>query len=561
MRYIVDIKNDTPNEKIDAWATQNNYKITHTFNHFEKLYLVDTNDPINLPDFVDHCLLDDQSTAVKLHMAPDTFTLNSEADEEWWKAVVIYEALENPTAEVLRRGEGYAVYLMDSGVNDSHEDFVDAKVRHLFTHTEDYIDNNGHGTALASIISGKRAGISSAEIVSVKIFEKGTPTLVSDILRALDKIALDYLNNYVGKPAIINMSWSIDKNEFVEDKIRSLIKIGLLVVAAAGNSGISIENVTPASMPEVATIGSIGTTLEPSNFSDYTGSSSISYTAGETNYAPGLDYWAPGESIYAAALGGGFAYIAGTSAAAAITTATLLYHFSKISLEYGKIYPTGYLGFEDQMEESAYIEATIDSLSNELVIPTGGNPFLPSRAIVDLSEKYINCTNRVPLAVGIYTDNLNADNNWISTSVVVKKDYEVRYFVFDHHYVDSVSIADLPAGLTLEPNGYLTGMMTQEVGDNKYKLFATTITLTRGDLTVVHPFHIIYIDMSVITDDFTAVDYSNLLGSDTGIQLLAGTCYRCPPAPAFGCPSTCWACIFCPDGKNTGDQCSPINIC
>lgn len=559
MKYIIDIKNDTPVEEINAWVAENNHTIVHTFDHFEKLYIVETDEILVLPEFVEHAIIDDHSTAVKLHLFPGSFTLNTEDESEWWKTVVLYDALETETAEVIRRGQGYAVYLMDSGVNALHEDFVDTEVRQIFSHVEDPADNSGHGTALASVISGKKTGITSAEIVSVKIFEHGVPTMISDILKALDQIALDYLEKYVGKPAIINMSWTIDKNEFVEDKIRSLLKLGLLAVVAAGNSGIPIKDATPASMPEVATIGSIGINLQPSNFSDYTGGSSISYTAGETNYSPGLDYWCPGESIMAAYREGGFYNVAGTSIATAIATATMIYQFSKISLEYGKIYPNKGYGMYDQMREDTYVEATIESLASELLTPLGRNPFIPSRAIVDLTEKYINCTNRVPVVYGVYDDNMNSDVPWVQAVTYVKKGIPTIQHIFDHHYVDSASIAELPEGLVLQPDGYLVGTTNVEVGEDKYKLFNSTLTLTRGETVVEHPFQIIYMDISVINEEFSENDYHDLITSDSNLQVQV-YCQDCGPSTYY-CSQKCFACYDCGTPKDMYYMCSPVNAC
>jgi hypothetical protein len=115
-----------------------------------------------------------------------------------------------------------------------------------------------------------------------------------------------------------------------------MINQGMYVVAAAGNNGMPIGDVTPASIPDVLTIGSFNQNLEPSAFSNYTGGSDISYTANDVNYGA-LDGWAPGELIWAANKNGGYGYIAGTSAAAAIASAAIAYNVNSILTEDGLI--------------------------------------------------------------------------------------------------------------------------------------------------------------------------------------------------------------------------------
>ena len=471
--------------------------------------------------------------------------------------------LEKEDASVIRRGSGYAVYLMDSGVNNTHEDLTNTSVRHLFSHTDTMTDLNGHGTALASIIAGTRAGITSAEIVSVKVFEQGVPTLVSDIMKALDAVALDYLNTYVGKPAVINMSWSIDRNEFVEDKLKSLLKVGLIPVTAAGNSGVPIQNVTPAAMAEVATIGSVGPNLTPSDFSNYTGPTDVSFTGGETNYSPGLDYWAPGEYILAASKDGGFTYIAGTSAATAVVSAVFIYQFSRLSLEYGKVYARPVGGFLDQFMVDYEVTATIDSLTSSLITPSM-NPFIPSRQLVDLTEKYKNCTNRIPIVTrGLYDDQLDPDQLYTyETLIYVKKGIPVNAFVYDPMQLDSASIAGLPDGLTLDQEtGFITGLMDIEVGEDKFKVFNGTLTVIRGTKTIESPFQVIYLDMAVITDDFTELDYQDLV-VDSNMILQVGQCWICGSYLGCGMSKTCVPCNSCPDGKTSFENClTPGEVC
>ena len=61
MKYIIDIKNETPDEVINSWLAENNCSVVPTFSHFEKMYIVETDNPISETDFIDRLVLDDHN--------------------------------------------------------------------------------------------------------------------------------------------------------------------------------------------------------------------------------------------------------------------------------------------------------------------------------------------------------------------------------------------------------------------------------------------------------------------------------------------------------------------
>jgi hypothetical protein len=214
---------------------------------------------------------------------------------------------------------------MDSGILHTHSEFTNADINFLYTINDNYTDNNGHGTAIASVIVGQTCGITSSKLKIVKIFEQNYTTRQSDLLSAFDAIITDKLNN-LNKPSILNISWSISKNTYIENKILFLINAGVYVICSAGNSGMPIGDVTPASMSEVISVGSYNKDFQPCDFSSYTPApGSIGTTNNETNFGP-LDGWAPGVDIMAAKLDGGLANVAGTSISAGLASAVLAYN-------------------------------------------------------------------------------------------------------------------------------------------------------------------------------------------------------------------------------------------
>lgn len=335
MNYILDFKNDVSDEQISNYLSQNNIVVIKTFSHFTKVFLAQTEIIPPKTDIVDH-VIEDHDKGISLLETVDIIQpnktpsmLNLGDDKNWWKVASLDNVnFESDSQLINRLGSRVTVYLMDSGVNIAHSEFTNNRVQNLFSFTGDFTDTKGHGTALASVITGNECGISNAIVKSVKIFDVNIATKQSDLLSAFDSVALDYLQNEQ-QPSIINLSWGIAKNEYIENKINYLISLGLVVVCAAGNSGISISDVTPASMFNVIKIGAFNQNFEPCDFSNYVSASHISVTPNTINYSDSTEQpfgWAPGEMIYSATKDNSFGFSAGTSIACAISVGTLAHN-------------------------------------------------------------------------------------------------------------------------------------------------------------------------------------------------------------------------------------------
>jgi len=336
MNYILDFSGSVSEIEINNFISENNITILKTFDALGRVYLVSSDQHVEADGIVLlSAILDNpegiqllDTITITLDPQETTKSFNIEDDKNWWKVASIDNIdFDNEIHEHVVRGAESVVYVVDSGLDVTHPEFINTEVELLFSFNNDFIDYNGHGTALSSLIAGESCAVSKPKIKVVKIFQNDTPTLQSDIIGALNSILNDYLNN--NRPAsIVNASWSIPYNEIINSKFQQLIDAGIFVVAASGNSGMPINDVTPACIPDVLTIGSFNQDLAPSSFSNYTGGSEISYTADDVNYGV-LDGWAPGEMIWAANKDGGYGYIAGTSAAAAIASAAAAYNLSR----------------------------------------------------------------------------------------------------------------------------------------------------------------------------------------------------------------------------------------
>lgn len=319
MRYIIDFENSALQEDIDFYLSSQGCTVVREFDNFEKTYVVEAaSKPVD-GAIVESVVLDDETEMDLQEVEMRSFETDN--DDNWWKLAVLSGIdLEQEEVQYRVGGDNVRVYVLDSGIKADHVEFVGKDITLLHSVIEgDFSDTTGHGTALASVLVGETCGITNAALKVVKIFHEGHQTLVSDLLAAFDAVMSDY-TQHADYLAVMNLSWAIAKNAYVESKIQHLIDLGLFAVVSAGNSGQPIANVTPASMADAITVGSFGQDLKPSDFTDYTGVIDTSLTEAATNYGA-LDLFAPGETIRIAKLNGEYGYTAGTSIAAAICSA------------------------------------------------------------------------------------------------------------------------------------------------------------------------------------------------------------------------------------------------
>jgi len=157
-------------------------------------------------------------------------------------------------------GKGIKVAVIDTGVDYTHPDIFgfgpDGKVIGGF----DFIENdnspqdtNGHGTEVAGIIAanGKLKGVApEAKILAYRVSDTGdsvaSDLIVKAILRAIEDDA-----------DIINLSLGVNRtNDKIEDAINQAVESGIVVVAAAGNSGPDLRTIgSPGKDPHAITVG------------------------------------------------------------------------------------------------------------------------------------------------------------------------------------------------------------------------------------------------------------------------------------------------------------------
>lgn len=516
MKYLIDFFDDAQPEEIAAYLAQSACTVVERYAGLGNIYLVECNEaPMSSP-LIERSVEDSADSSIKLmdtvtfsEPAVETFP-HSEDDAHWWKMAVLldmdYEATET---DYRRIGQGVRVYLLDSGIDATHPEFAGKDITLLHSFTGEYSDSNGHGTALASVITGKTCALTDAAIKVVKVFHNGQTTYMSDIVAALNAVAEDYLQD-TSKTAVLNMSWIINANDYVESKIRNLYALGVIPVAAAGNHGGSVSDYSPARMPECITVGSFGQELTPSDFSNYTGQSGPSYTAGPTNHGPGLDLFAPGEMIRCAGSNGTIGWVAGTSVAAAIQTASIVSHLARIGGSYSF--------YKQRDMEDTFRSWTINNL-------------------LTLSGNYSQSPNRTSLMRIRPQDEVT--NTYFGTiRSVVACGSEFAGLAFDATAYRSVELTGNPTGVVLKDN-YITGTAPSQVtSTNGIDAYVMSMTMTTPNDTVHERDYILIVYDPAITQSTD----ETLIVEESGMALqccppFQATC--CGPCNKTGCSSDC----------------------
>lgn len=147
-------------------------------------------------------------------------------------------------------GRGVTVFIVDTGLDATHQEFagkfVDA-IDLIGEPNNDVLAFATHGTAVASVIAGKTAGVApDAQIVSIRTIAMNSTSGSTLWIRALDAILAHAPAN---QTSIVNMSGAISfatasdpgREEF-ERKMRRMIDgvegKRFLFVTVAGNSGV-----------------------------------------------------------------------------------------------------------------------------------------------------------------------------------------------------------------------------------------------------------------------------------------------------------------------------------
>lgn len=183
-------------------------------------------------------------------------------DKQW--ALKLFEAEKKVWP--VSQGEGVIVGLLDSGVNQDHQDLagqVLAGADFSGANSDGRVDSDGHGTSMASLIAGHGHGAQDgvmglapkAKILPVRLTANGEGTgLQQNSLASAIRFAADHGAKVVN----LSIGGASRFDSQVREAVNYAVSKDVLLVAAAGNSGGNLKTVEyPAAFPGVVAVGAV----------------------------------------------------------------------------------------------------------------------------------------------------------------------------------------------------------------------------------------------------------------------------------------------------------------
>ena len=190
-------------------------------------------------------------------------------------------------------GAGIDIYIVDSGVLATHEQFGGRVLPGIDipTNLGDSVvtpatsDCDGHGTHVSALAAGATTGVATqARIISVRVLDCEGGGNVDDVVSALKWIRSQHKS---GVAAVVNLSLGVDLGDngtSIDAQVTALIEDGVVVTVAAGNgddsaSPLNACDIAPGDVSRALTVGASTVTDAVASYS---------------NFGPCVDLLAPG---------------------------------------------------------------------------------------------------------------------------------------------------------------------------------------------------------------------------------------------------------------------------
>ncbi|NXT56973.1 PCSK9 convertase, partial [Pluvianellus socialis] len=215
------------------------------------------------------------------------------------------------------KGDQVEIYLLDTSVQSTHRE-IEGRV--LVTDFESVPEEDGtrfhrqaskcdrHGTHMAGVLSGRDAGVAAgANVRSLRVLNCQGKGTISGTLIGLEFIKT-MLEAQPHAPLVVLLPFAGAHSRVLNAGCRHMAQMGVVMVAAAGNYKDDACLYSPASEPEVITVGATNSEDQPASIG----------TLG-TNFGRCVDLFAPGDDIIGASSDCSTCFTAqsGTSQAAA----------------------------------------------------------------------------------------------------------------------------------------------------------------------------------------------------------------------------------------------------
>lgn len=239
------------------------------------------------------CLLEDSSLQwveedQTLSVTPITASvqqMNTVAANSWGRDRIDQRTGTNNTYSYITDGAGVDIYVVDTGVLATHNEFGQRVVAG-FSAISDGVgtsDCNGHGTHVAGTAAGATLGVApAARVIPVRVLDCNGGGTVSGVIAGIEWA----IGHHTTTPSVMNLSLGAGKSDSLNAAIDRAFLDGITVVIAAGNSNVDACTVSPASNVNSAlTVGATTTTDARASYS---------------NFGSCLDLFAPGSGITSA---------------------------------------------------------------------------------------------------------------------------------------------------------------------------------------------------------------------------------------------------------------------
>ncbi|KAJ8044114.1 Subtilisin-like protease 8 [Holothuria leucospilota] len=182
-------------------------------------------------------------------------------------------------------GSGIHVYVLDTGINEGHEDFGGRAVNaHDAISGGDGVDCHGHGTHCAGTVAGTTYGVANqATVYGVRCLDCGGSGYTSDIVAGNFSYRKESYRLVAkgNRPAIGSMSLGGSASSTMDAGVQGMIDNGIQVAVAAGNEDTNACNRSPARTLDAITVGATDNADVRAYFSNYGTCVDI--------FAPGVD--------------------------------------------------------------------------------------------------------------------------------------------------------------------------------------------------------------------------------------------------------------------------------
>jgi subtilisin family serine protease len=165
-------------------------------------------------------------------------------------------------------GSGVTVYVIDTGIRVTHEEFGGRARWGTNTIDSTKQDGNGHGTHCAGTIAGKTYGMAKdANVVAVKVLSDSGSGSTQSVISGIEWAAKDKASS--GRPGLGSLSLGGSQSTALNNAVNTAVSGGFPVVVAAGNENTNACTKSPASATSAISVGATDSADKRTSFSNY----------------------------------------------------------------------------------------------------------------------------------------------------------------------------------------------------------------------------------------------------------------------------------------------------